>query len=59
LAADVLSTIPAKAHMIKLDLTAGFFQIPIHPDYYKYYGLLFNNHRYAWTRLLMGHPLAP
>jgi hypothetical protein len=40
-------------------LTAGFFQIPLHPDYYKFYGLLFNGQRYAWTRLLMGHPLAP
>jgi hypothetical protein len=39
--ADVLSTIPHQAKMIKLDLLAGFFQIPLHPDYFRYYGSLY------------------
>jgi hypothetical protein len=57
--ADVLGTVPHKSRTIKLDLQAGFFQIPLHPDYYRFYGLLLYQQRYAWTRLLMGHPLAP
>jgi hypothetical protein len=41
--------------MVKIDLKSGFFQIHIHPDHQHY----FNGIKYAWTRLPMGHPLAP
>jgi hypothetical protein len=58
-AAEVLVTIDPNSVMVKIDLKSGFFQIPIRPEYYKYYGLYYRQRRLAWTRLLMGHPLAP
>jgi hypothetical protein len=45
--------------MIKIDLRNGFFQIPVHPDYINFYGIYYRRQRYAWTRLPMGHALAP
>jgi hypothetical protein len=45
--------------MIKLDLTAGFFQIPIRRDHWRFYGLYYRGQQYGLTRLPMGHPLAP
>jgi hypothetical protein len=58
-AAEVSSTIPPRATMIKIDLQSGFFQIPICQQYWQYYGVHYEHQRYAWTRLPMGHPLAP
>jgi hypothetical protein len=57
--AEVLATIPQNSWMIKIDLKCEFFQIPICPEYQKYYGIYYKKHRLAWTRLPMGHPLAP
>jgi hypothetical protein len=54
-----LTTISPDSYLIKLDLKSGFFQIHIRPEYYQYYGLYYRRRRLAWTRLLMGHPLAP
>jgi hypothetical protein len=58
-AAEVLTTISPRSFLIKVDLRSGFFQIPIRPEYYRYYGVYYHRRRLAWTRLLMGHPLAP
>jgi hypothetical protein len=58
-AAEVLHTIPQGATMIKIDLKSGFFQLKIQPRFQPFYGGYYQRHRYAWTRLPMGHPLAP
>jgi hypothetical protein len=58
-AADVLSTISPNSTMVKMDLKSGFFQLAIHPQYWRYYGVYYNRQRFTWTRLPMGHPLAP
>jgi hypothetical protein len=58
-AAEVLVSLGRDLPMIKIDLRAGFFQIKIRPAYYRYYGVYYQGRRYAWTRLPMGHPLAP
>jgi hypothetical protein len=58
-AAEVLITISPGSFLIKIDLRSGFFQIRIRPEYYWYYGVYYRQRRLAWTRLLMGHPLAP
>jgi hypothetical protein len=51
--------IPANARMIKIDPRSGFFQIPIHARNRRFYGMYYNGRRCRWTRLPMGHPLAP
>lgn len=58
-AAQVLSTIPPHAEMFKLDLKSGFYYFCISSDTQHNYGIYYNDIRYAWTRLPMGHPLAP
>jgi hypothetical protein len=58
-AAEVLVALPQNGRMIKIDIRAGFFQIDIHPRFRHFYGVYYNQKRYAWTRLPMGHPLAP
>jgi hypothetical protein len=45
--------------MIKLDLSSGFFQIPIRQEHRKFYGLYYRGQQFALTRLPMGHPLEP
>jgi hypothetical protein len=39
--AQVLATIPQQAQLIKLDFKSGFFQIPIHSNYRRNYGLYY------------------
>jgi hypothetical protein len=58
-AARVLSTIRLTDTMIKVDLTSDFFQIRIHPQHQKYYGVFYRGRHLTLTRLPMGHPLAP
>jgi hypothetical protein len=58
-AAEVIHAIPRGAYLIKLDLLHGFFQLSLHSDYCKFYGICYRGQCYAWTRLPMGHPLAP
>jgi hypothetical protein len=58
-AAEILQTIPRNARLIKIDLRSGFFQLPVHSCFWKYYGVYYKGQRWAWTRLPMGHPLAP
>jgi hypothetical protein len=58
-AAEVLAAIPQNAYIIEIELKSGFFQITIRQEYWKYYGVYCSGNRYAWTRLRMGHPLAP
>jgi hypothetical protein len=45
--------------MIKIDLTSGFFQLKIHPQHTRFYGIQYRGNQYSLQRLLMGHPLAP
>jgi hypothetical protein len=52
-AAEVLTAIPPAALMIKIDLASGFFHFT------KFYGVYYAGARYAFTRLPMGHALAP
>lgn len=58
-AVQVLVAIPKGAQLIKLDLKSGFFQIFIQKERQPFYGVLYRGLRYAWTRLPMGHTLAP
>jgi hypothetical protein len=58
-AAEILSTIPPHYFMVKIDLTSGFFQLKIHPDHTKFYGIFYRRTQYSLQRLPMGHPLAP
>jgi hypothetical protein len=58
-AARVLATIHPCDKMIKLDLSSGFFQIPLAPQHRKFYGLYYRGQQMALTRLPMGHPMAP
>jgi hypothetical protein len=45
--------------MIKIDIQHGFFQIPICARHQQFYGIYHRQRRFAWTRLPMGHALAP
>jgi hypothetical protein len=58
-AAEVLTSIPHHFQMIKIDLTSGFFQLQIHQQFTKFYGIQYRGSSYALQRLPMGHPLAP
>jgi hypothetical protein len=58
-AAEVLAAIPQTSYLIKIDLTSGFYQIPICSSHAKYYGIFYRQRTYALQRLPMGHPLAP
>jgi glycerophosphoryl diester phosphodiesterase len=58
-AAEVLLTIPPGASLVKIDLSSGFFHFRIHPDHVKFYSNYYAGVRYAFTRLPMGHALAP
>jgi hypothetical protein len=58
-AARVLSTLRPTDQLIKIDLTSGFYQIPIHPNHRRFYGIYYRGRHLALTRLPMGHPLAP
>jgi hypothetical protein len=58
-AAGVLQTIPSQAHLIKIDHKSGFFQLPIAPRFWQYYGVYYRGQWFSWTGLPMGHPLAP
>jgi hypothetical protein len=58
-AAEVLVSIPPAALLIKIDLTSGFFQFRIREEHIHFYGIYYAGVRYAFTRLPMGHALAP
>jgi hypothetical protein len=58
-AADILTTISPSSSLIKIDLASGFFEFHVRHQYWKYYGDYYRHERLAWTRLPMGHPLAP
>jgi hypothetical protein len=58
-AAQVLLTIPQGAGLVKVDLTSGFFHFKIQPQHQIYYGIYYEGTRYAFTRLPIGHALAP
>jgi hypothetical protein len=58
-AAEVISTIRSDEKMIKLNLSSGFFQIPISLNHRQYYGIHYEGVRFCLARLPMGHPLAP
>jgi hypothetical protein len=58
-AARVLSTIQPFDKMIKTDLTAGFFQVPLCRQHQHFYGVYYREQQLALTRLPMGHPMAP
>jgi hypothetical protein len=45
--------------MLKIDLKNVFFQIPIHQSHVNFYGIYHRHQRYSWTRLPMGHAMAP
>jgi hypothetical protein len=57
--AQVLDALPRGAQLMKVDLRHGFFQIPVLHQHQRFYGVYYNQRRYAWTRLPMGHSLAP
>jgi hypothetical protein len=46
-------------HMIKIDLQSGFYNFQINRQQQRFYGLYYKGVRYRWTRLPMGHSLAP
>lgn len=58
-AAEVLTAIPRNGQLIKLDLKYSFFQLNICQEHRRFYGIYYWGQRFAWTRLPMGHPLAP
>jgi hypothetical protein len=58
-AAEVLIAVPRTAQMIKIDLKSGFFQVQVRQQYTHFYGIYYRKKRYSWTRIPMGHPMAP
>jgi hypothetical protein len=58
-AARVLSTLQPWDKLFKIDLTSGFYQLRIREQHRKFYRIFYKVHRLAFTRLPMGHPLAP
>lgn len=57
-ALDVLSDGEAR-FAIKVDLSDGFFHIPIHPGLQRFLGVRHNRRSYVWTALPMGLASAP
>jgi hypothetical protein len=57
-AAKVLRSIQPTDQLMKINLKSGFFQCAIRQEHQKFYGVYHLGHRYAWTRLPMGHSLA-
>jgi hypothetical protein len=57
--ARVLATIQPFDTMLTFDLVSGFYQIKLRADHSKFYGIYYRGKRYAFTRLPMGHALAP
>jgi hypothetical protein len=58
-AARVLSTFQPWDRLLKIDLTSGFYQLRIRNQHHKFYGIYYKGQKLAFTRLPMGHPLAP
>ncbi|XP_071447403.1 uncharacterized protein [Hetaerina americana] len=58
-AAQALESIPPGSLLIKIDLKDAFWQVPIEPSHRHNYGVYHQGATYTWTRLPMGHALAP
>jgi hypothetical protein len=58
-AARALETIPQGSYLVKIDLRDAFWQIPINEQSQRFYGVYLEGEYYTWTRLPMGHALAP
>jgi hypothetical protein len=58
-AADILTTITPASSLINIDLASGFFQFHVRQQYWKCYGVYYRQEPLAWTRVPIGHPLAP
>jgi hypothetical protein len=57
--ARVLATLQPWDNLFKTDLTSGFYQLRLREEHCKFYGVYYRGLKYAFTRLPMGHPLAP
>jgi len=55
----VLKTSSPEDHAVKIDLKPGFFQLPLHPDCWKFHGLHHGDKKFVFTRLPMGNSLSP
>lgn len=58
-AGAAIREIPLGNLMIKLDLKAGFHQLPLAESSYNHNGICYRGVKYSLTRLPMGHALAP
>lgn len=58
-AGAAIRDIPLGNMMIKLDLKAGFHQVPLAQSSYNHNGISYKGTKYSLTRLPMGHALAP
>lgn len=56
---SAIREIPLGNSMIKLDLKAGFHQIPLATSSHNHDGICYRGIKYSLTRLPMGHALAP
>jgi len=57
-AAEVLATLRPTDLLLKIDLTSGFYQIPMRQEHRKFNGIRHKGVSYTFNRLPMGHPLA-
>lgn len=58
-AGAAIREIPLGNTMVKLDLRAGFHQLPLAASSYNHNGISYKGVKYSLTRLPMGHALAP
>lgn len=58
-AAQAIRSVPKDAFLVKLDLKSGFYQLPLAPQHQHFYGVRYKHKSYLFTRLPMGHCLAP
>jgi hypothetical protein len=58
-AAEVLTSLQPHDQIIKVDLKSGFYHFQIQAQQQRFYGTYYRGVKYKWTRLPMGHSLAP
>jgi hypothetical protein len=56
---DLQNVVKAGWWMGKLDLSAGYHHIPLHPSQFKFFGFEFEGKTYSWRQLFFGLSPAP
>jgi hypothetical protein len=54
-----LGGIPKDAFMFSFDLKNAYYNVPLHPDFQKYFGFSFKKKSYRWTSMPFGMNIAP